>query len=377
MSMLGAVTQRVKSGSVAAAVNIARMLPEKQMMSISERFISTINYPEGRDFLRTAMFMIKRRLPELSPSCQRGVVNFMSNLVTSAKTRDELYYKEGISAPFLIVVSPTMRCNLRCTGCYAGEYETKEDLPKEVMDRVLTEAEEMGICFVVISGGEPFAWPHLLDTFRNHPDIFFQIYTNGTLIDREMALELSKIGNALPCISVEGFEDETDERRGRGIWRRGIEAMENLREAGVLFGFSATATSANNDLVVSDEFVDFYISRGCTIGWYFNYIPIGRFPDMSLMTTPEQRIGRRERLVELRGSKKILLADFWNDGPLVGGCMAGGRLYLHINSDGAAEPCVFSHFAQDNIKEKTLIEVLKSDLFREIRLRQPYSSNLF
>ena len=168
------------------------------------------------------------------------------------------------------------------------------------------------------------------------------------------------MGHVFPSISVEGFEAETDARRGQGTFGRVMAAMDRLRERGVLFGFSATATRENSELLVSDEFVDFYRRKGCSVGWYLNLMPVGRRAGPSRMPTPEQRLERRRRLLELRERMPMLLVDFWNDGALVGGCMAAGRYYVHINVRGDVEPCVFCQFAVDNIHGKSLHEVLDS-----------------
>jgi MoaA/NifB/PqqE/SkfB family radical SAM enzyme len=206
--------------------------------------------------------------------------------------------------------------------------------------------------------------------------MFFQVYTNGTLIDESLAKRLSRLGNVLPAISVDGWEEETDVRRGPGAFQRILSTMARLREEGVLFGFSATATRHNNELIMSDEFVNFFAQQGCFLGWYFNYIPIGKKPDLDLMPTPEQRIFRQKRLMELRPKAPMILVDFWNDGPLVGGCIAGDR-YLHINCRGDVEPCVFVHFSVDNIRKKSLAEILNSEFFQAIRRRQPYARNYY
>ncbi len=126
----------------------------------------------------------------------------------------------------------------------------------------------------------------------------------------------------------------------------------------------------NNEILVSDEFIDFYIKQGCFLGWYFNYIPIGREPDIKLMPTPEQRNYRRKRVVEIRESKPIVAADFWNDGVLSHGCLSGGRVYLHINANGGVEPCVFAQFAVDNVFDKSIEEILNSTYFNSIRSEQ-------
>jgi MoaA/NifB/PqqE/SkfB family radical SAM enzyme len=153
--------------------------------------------------------------------------------------------------------------------------------------------------------------------------------------------------------------------------------MDWLKGAGIFFAISTTQTSKNTDILTSDEFVDFLIEKGCILLWNFHYIPIGRKPDLSLMATPEQRNRMRERLAYFRATKPMLFVDFWNDGCLTQGCIAGGRKYFHVNARGDVEPCVFCHFASDNIKEKSLAEALNSPLFREIRSRQPFSENYF
>jgi MoaA/NifB/PqqE/SkfB family radical SAM enzyme len=268
-----------------------------------------------------------------------------------------------------------MRCNLRCRGCYSSEYRKESEMSFETLMRVINEAKEMGIHFVVVSGGEPYVRKDLLDLYEAQDEVYFLSFTNATLIDDRLADRLAELGNVLPCISVEGYKKETDERRAPGVYEKVLGAMERLRDRGVLFGFSATATRQNNELIVSDEFVDFYASKGCFIGWYFQYMPIGRSPNFDLVPTPEQRNNRRIRLNDLRERKSILLADFWNDGPLVGGCIAGAREYFHVNSKGDVEPCVFTHFASDNVHETSLSEALGSPLFRAIRRRQPYHHN--
>jgi MoaA/NifB/PqqE/SkfB family radical SAM enzyme len=276
-----------------------------------------------------------------------------------------------------MLISPTMRCNLHCYGCYSASYSTEEELPLEVMDRLVRECKEMGIHLVLVTGGEPFLRKDLFDLFENHEDTIFQIYTNGTLIDERMVERFVALGNVVPAISLEGLEDETDKRRGTGQFARISKVMDWLREAGIFFAVSTTQTSQNTDVLTSDAFVDFLVEKGCILLWNFHYVPIGRNPDLNLMATPEQRNRMRERLSYFRATKRMLFVDFWNDGCLTQGCIAAGRKYFHVNARGDVEPCVFCHFASDNIKQKSLVEALNSPLFREIRSRQPYSENFF
>jgi MoaA/NifB/PqqE/SkfB family radical SAM enzyme len=275
------------------------------------------------------------------------------------------------------VVDVTARCNLRCEGCWAALYGKERDLEYDLLEQTITEAEEqMGVHFFVFSGGEPTIREDLFQLYEDHPNSQFQVYTNGTLIDKEMAERLAALGNVMPMVSVEGNQELTDQRRGEGTYEKVMRAMDHLHSAGVLFGYSVTGTRHNVEQIMSDEFVEKMIDKGCLYGWYFQYIPVGRNPNMDLMVTPEQREHMWRRVNELRNSHPIFLADFWNDGPEVNGCMAGGKRYFHINNNGDIEPCVFCHFAVDNIKETTLVEALKHPFFKAIREDIPYDGNL-
>ncbi len=203
----------------------------------------------------------------------------------------------------------------------------------------------------------------------------FQVFTNGTMINEKMAEKLAELGNVAPAISIEEFKGETDARRGRRTFDAIMHAMDHLKEAGVLFFFSVCSTRHNYKVVVSDEFVDMLMKKGAALGWYFHYMPIGRDCDLSVMPTPEQRNYVRARVNHLRSRKPILLVDFWGDGPLVEGCLAGGKLYVHINNKGDVEPCIFCHFAVDNIKDKSLMQALNSHFFKAIRRSQPFGHN--
>ncbi len=332
-------------------------------------------WEDGHPSLRVAIKILRNTSPHHKKKIIR---NFIINQLLVGSTKRKLFSEQegGFYPPGLLVISPSMRCNLNCFGCYAGMYRKDEDLPFEVIDRVLNEAKEMGIYFIVISGGEPFFRKDIFDLFEKHNDMSFHVFTHGGLLDEEKVRRLSRLGNVLPAISVEGFREETEARRGKGHYDRVINAMRLLREEGVLFGFSATMTRQNAELITSDEFIDHWIEQGCTVGWYFLYTPVGREPNWQLVPTPEQRELLRQRVAYIRANKEILIGDFWNDGPVVGGCIAGGRKYLHINSKGDVEPCVFCHFAMHNIKEVSLREAITSPMFKRIREHQNNNKNL-
>ncbi|MGB9857768.1 MAG: radical SAM protein [Dictyoglomaceae bacterium] len=281
-----------------------------------------------------------------------------------------------ISTPYTILISPTMRCNLRCVGCYAGNYSRDDDLPPEIVEKIIKEGEDIGCFFYTILGGEPFVYPKLLDIVNRHPHSVFQIFTNATLVNEKTIEKFWKSKNVVLVLSIEGDEEETDKRRGKGVFSKVVEVMDMLKKEGIPFGYSITLTRNNFDAVTRPEFYQWLSDKGAFFGWTFLYMPVGRDDDPSLMPTPDQRAEYGKFIRQIRGKLPIYPMDFWNDAPYVGGCIAGGRRYIHINHKGEVEPCIFAHFAVDNIKEKSLIEALNSPFFREIRARQPFHENL-
>ena len=367
----------VMNKAILGAANLVSLMPDEVLSTISKNQLKIVKFPEGRDFILSVMMTLKHRWRTLNPSVRKKMVeNMVGNYFINARERRYKMEEENGCSPLLFVISPTMRCNLKCTGCYSANYDRTDALDYATLDRIMREAKEMGIYYVVVSGGEPYAREDLMTLFEKHSDMTFMTYTNGTLIHtKKLAPRLAKLGNVVPCISVEGYEEETDNRRGKGTYQKIMNAMDELKENGVFFGYSVTPTKFNNELLVSDEFVDLMVKKGASIGWYFNYMPVGREPDTDLMTTPSQRAYRWNRINELRKTKDITIADFWNDGILTGGCIAGGRSYFHINAAGDVEPCVFSQFSVDNVLNKSLKEAVMSDFFRAIRSRHGEMNN--
>lgn len=215
---------------------------------------------------------------------QKFFTNFFANAVWyGMPKREKLFKEDEIKTPFVILISPSMRCNLRCTGCYAANYSKEDDIPYEEVDRIIEEAREIGIYYFIILGGEPFFNEYMLDIYEKYNDCIFTPFTNGTLFNGELADRVQKLGNIIPMFSLEGFEKETDARRGKGVFKQVMHGMDLLRERGVLFGVS-TATGRNNiDTVISDEFINMLIEKGAKMSWYFIFMPVGEDPDFNLM----------------------------------------------------------------------------------------------
>lgn len=282
--------------------------------------------------------------------------------------------------PWVILLDPTSACNLKCKGCWSAEYGHRQQLSMEELRSIVSQGKSLGTHFYMFTGGEPLIKKKEIVTLcRENPDCFFLAYTNGTLVDAAFCDQLNELGNLSLALSVEGSEEVNDDRRGEGVYQKTIKAMKLLKEKKCLFGLSICYTSKNYESVTSDEFLDDMIEQGCRFALYFHYMPVGCGADTELLLKPDQREYIFRRIRDLRSKehgKPIFTMDFQNDAEFVGGCIAGGRNYFHINSAGDMEPCVFIHYSDSNIREKTLIEALKSPLFMSYYKNQPFNDNM-
>ena len=306
---------------------------------------------------------------------KKAFENMLINIV-EGKHLGENAAKYDCNVPWAILMDPTSACNLRCTGCWAAEYGHGLNLSFEEMDDVIRQGKELGSYMYILAGGEPMLRKDdIIKLCEKHSDCTFLAFTNGTLIDEAFADEVLRVKNFVPAISIEGYEEETDFRRGKGTYQAVMRAMRILREKRLPFGASVCYTRKNAELIGSDGYFDFLIHQGCIFAWIFTYIPVGVDAVPDLIATAEQRKFMYSQIRKFRETKPIFTMDFWNDGEYVNGCIAGGKSYLHINANGDVEPCGFIHYADSNIRDKTLLEALRSPLFMEYRRNQPFNHN--
>jgi len=290
------------------------------------------------------------------------------HVVGSWLRRRRIQKREGLTVPVAIAFSPTMRCNLSCVGCYARDYPRDNELSLKIIDDMFSSAEEMGVFLLVITGGEPLLRDGILEALGRHRRLLFLMVTNGMLMDEETARMISRSGNIIPVVSLEGFREQTDTRRGEGVYDQVKIAMKCLEDSGAVFGYSAMVTRENFEALSSDEFIEEMIGRGCALGFYTEYIPIGSAARWELVLEDAERVKFRERVLYIRKNKPIMVAHLPEDeyGP-DNRCMALDGGCAHINAQGDVEPCPFTHFASDNIREKTLAQVLRSEFLTQIR----------
>ena len=247
----------------------------------------------------------------------------------------------------------------------------------ETLDSIIQQGTEIGTFMYIFSGGEPLVRKDdIIRLCEAHPDCMFLAFTNGTLIDEKFADEMLRVKNFIPAISVEGFEEATDSRRGKGTYQAVMKAMDILREKKLAFGASCCYTSQNVGSLSSEEYIDHLVAKGAKFAWFFHYMPVGNDAVPELLPSPEQRETMVHRIREYRNTKPIFTIDFQNDGEFVQGCIAGGRRYLHINANGDIEPCAFIHYSDSSVYDKTLLEALKSPLFMAYHHGQPLNGNM-
>ena len=321
-----------------------------------------------------AMKILKETDPEV---LKKVFENFFLNAnILGGPRQEECRRKYDCNIPWAILLDPTSACNLHCTGCWAAEYGNKLNLTFDEIDSIITQGKDLGIYLYIYTGGEPLVRKDdIIKICEKHNDCQFLSFTNGTLIDEDFANEMLRVKNFMPSISIEGFEEATDSRRGEGTYLKVMEAIAILNEKRLPYGLSCCYTSQNLDSISSYEFFEKMIDLNARFVWFFHYMPVGNDAVPELMPSPEQRKFMYNRVREIRKKLPIFIMDFQNDAEYVGGCIAGGRTYLHINANGDVDPCVFIHYSNANIRDMSLLDALRSPIFMAYHKNQPFNNN--
>ena len=294
-------------------------------------------------------YQLIMKVYELDPGVREAFFrNFIINASLQGSARqDEVSRKENCNVPWAILLDPTSACNMHCTGCWAAEYGNRLNLTLEELDSIVTQGKELGTYMYIFTGGEPLVRKQdVIALCEKHSDCEFLCFTNGTLIDEAFCQDMLRVKNFVPAFSLEGFEDANDSRRGQGAYANVRRAMQLLKDHKLPFGISACYTSRNYADISSEKFFDEIIEAGALFVWFFHYMPVGSGAAPELLPTPEQRTELYNRIRAFRKTKPIFSMDFQNDAEYVGGCIAGGRRYLHINARGGGGPRVvlpYSH----------------------------------
>lgn len=349
------------------------LVPKDYLVEQRALFHEVIDNPDNN-----WMVLLKSLWADIDPGVlQKVLENFLVNAsLVGLRRQDAAATEHGCNVPWALLVDPTSACNLHCTGCWAAEYGDRLNLTFEELDSIVEQGKELGVFFYLFSGGEPLVRKRdVIRLCEKHDDCAFTAFTNATLIDDALAEDMLRVRNFIPAISVEGFEEATDARRGAGTYAAVVRAMDVLRRHRLPFGVSCCYTHANAASIGSEAFVDDLVARGAKFAWFFTYMPVGASAPTDLLATAEDRAFMYRQIRAFRETKPLFTMDFWNDGEFTQGCIAGGRRYLHINANGDIEPCAFIHYSDANIRDTPLLEALKRPLFMAYHDNQPFNGN--
>jgi MoaA/NifB/PqqE/SkfB family radical SAM enzyme len=281
--------------------------------------------------------------------------------------------KKGEYFPPFLYVSIINSCNLRCQGCWVDVAAKQQTMAPEAFHKLVREAQQMGNVFFGVVGGEPFMHPHLLDMLAEHPDCYFQIFTNGHFITDEKAKRMRKLANVTPLISVEGSEIVSDERRGRNnVLSKTMEGVKNCLKNKLFTGVCTSVCRTNIDMV-TEQWVDKLIDMGVMYTWFHVYRPMGPDACPDLCLTPEQQLWLRKFVVEMRAKKPIIIVDAYFDGEGQALCPAATGITHHINPWGDIEPCPIVQFTRESIHSSEADprplqdKIMQSEFLRDFR----------
>jgi MoaA/NifB/PqqE/SkfB family radical SAM enzyme len=300
----------------------------------------------------------------------------------AAKTRTE-WRKRGLQVPPIVIFSITHQCNLACAGCYARSFRDpaertpvglgtgpgispRDELSDARLGSIVAEADELGVSFFVIAGGEPLMRPDILTIAGRSPHMLFLLLTNGLLLDHETVTQLARLRNVVPMLSLEGTASETDGRRGEGTHERLMEVMGRLKSKRTFFGCSLTLTSRNFSTVFAESYIRGLFEAGCRFFLFLDYTPTEESTgDWVLTEAQREQVTSRMRALK-KHYPALFIAVPWDEQE-VGGCLSAGRGFIHINASGDLEPCPFAPYSDVNLKDTSLSEALRSPFLAGLR----------
>ena len=316
------------------------------------------------------MGIISRLLLKTDRKCLYKFMYNMGIKGSLAFSRFQKRMKQGDDYfPAFTFISVTDDCNLDCQGCWVMGKKKKDRLSPETLDRIIAETKKKGSYFFGILGGEPLLYKPLLEVFRNHPDCYFQLFTNGVLMTPEMAEKLRQCSNVSPLISFEGDEQVADIRRGgKHVFADTVQAISNCTRAGLVTGVAISVCKSNYEMATSARFIHSLIEQGVVYFWYYIFRPVGENASPDLALSKDEIRGLRQHIVDARGKYPIVIIDTYWDENGKGFCPAASGLSHHINASGHVEPCPVIQLAADHVDDKPMPELYRdSDYLKEIR----------
>lgn len=268
--------------------------------------------------------------------------------------------------PAFLMLSVTNRCNLKCEGCWVEQTHIPQQLSLTQIQGMIDTAAEYDSRFFGILGGEPLLHSDIFTIFENNPKAYFQLFTNGTLLDETVCSRLAELGNVTPLISIEGLENESDIRRGgNDVFARSLSGLDAAVKAGLFTGVAASINKRNFDELVSESYLDLLVKKKVHYIWYYIYRPCGANPVPENALDEEQIIRLRQFIVDQRVKAEIIIIDAYWDAMGRAVCPGAMGISHHIAPNGAVEFCPVIQFTGDFLKENSdnLQNIFQQDKF--------------
>jgi MoaA/NifB/PqqE/SkfB family radical SAM enzyme len=290
------------------------------------------------------------------------------NRQAKAAGRRTRWRRQGFHVPPIAIFSVTNNCNLHCKGCYSWALHASNgtEMSTEELEGIFAEARDLGILFFVLAGGEPLVRSDLLEVISRYPEIIFLVFTNGLLLDSEMIAIVKMRKNIIPVLSLEGYQDETDGRRGEGVYQQLQVIIDRLKANNIFYSISITVTRLNFATVTDDSFIRGLVDLGCKLLFLLEYSPIQEGTE-NWVISAVQRAELISRVKSFRSNYRSLFISIPGDEEEIGGCLSAGRGFVHINASGDVEPCPFAPYSDTNLRDSSLKQALQSEFLKTIR----------
>ena len=285
-----------------------------------------------------------------------------------AEKRRSDWEQKDVHVPPFMIISVTNRCNLKCKGCYAlaQQREKKPEMTSAKLKELIGEARELGVSIILLAGGEPLIRPDLFEITAQFTDTIFPIFTNGMLLNPATIAEFKKQKNVLPIISMEGMREETNERRGEGVYDHLVRIIDRIKKTSIFFGISFTMTRSTFNTLTNEEFINSLVKLGPKLFFFIDYIPVQDGTE-EMELTPEQTHSVYSLMENFRSKFPALFVAFPGDEEQFGGCLSSGRGFVHVAPDGSLEPCPFAPYSDASLNDLSLKDALKSKFLATIR----------
>jgi pyrroloquinoline quinone biosynthesis protein E len=273
--------------------------------------------------------------------------------------------------PYTLVAELTYRCPLRCAYCSnpLDLDRHRDELDTATWQRVLGEAEALGVVQCNLSGGEPLVREDLeaiVATARGL-DLYTNLITSGIPLWRERLARLRELGLDAVQLSVQDVAAGPSDRiAGRRAFDRKLEVAAWIKELGFPLTLNVVLHRENLDRTADVVAMAERLGADRLELANAQYLAWALANRAALLPTREQLAAAREvaaaARARLRGTMEVLFVtpDYYTDEPKA--CMDGwGRRFLLISPTGLALPCHAAHslpgLAFENVRDRPLADI--------------------